>query len=171
MARWRRGNAAVCKTAMQGFESPPGLRGRWSVSLREIWRSQTKLLCEGSNPSRASNHMDWFLNIFSKFPVWALLCFAAISVVAGDVLAKYWSTNVKPIFYFAALIAYAFSGFFYIPTLLREGLVITSVIWSILSIIGFLVVGIVLFKETLTSLQVVGVILGVIALVILTLGE
>ncbi|MEK7547031.1 MAG: SMR family transporter [Patescibacteria group bacterium] len=115
--------------------------------------------------------MDWFLNIFSKFPVWTLLCFAAISVVTGDVLAKYWSTNTKPVFYFAALTAYAFSGFFYIPTLLREGLVVTSIIWSILSIVGFLVVGILIFKETLTPLQIVGIILGIIALIILKLGE
>ena len=115
--------------------------------------------------------MDWLLNVFSKIPVWALLCFAAISVVAGDIFAKYWSANAKSVFYFAALIAYAFSGFFYIPTLLREGLVVTSVIWSILSIVGFLFVGIILFKETLTPLQIAGVVLGVIALIILTLGE
>ncbi len=115
--------------------------------------------------------MNEFFNIFSKFPVWVLLCLAAISVVAGDVLAKYWSTNLKSVFYFLALIAYAFSGFFYIPTLLREGLVITSVIWSILSIIGFLAVGILIFKETLTSLQIVGVIFGILALVILKLGD
>ncbi len=115
--------------------------------------------------------MDQFLNIFSKIPVWVLLCLAAISVVTGDVLAKYWSTNVKSVFYFAALVAYAFSGFFYIPTLLREGLVVTSVVWSILSIIGFLAVGIILFKETLTPLQIAGVVLGILALIILTLGE
>lgn len=115
--------------------------------------------------------METFFTIFSKFPVWILLCLAATSVILGDVLAKYWSTNVKPVFYFAALIAYGFSGFFYIPTLLREGLVITSVIWSILSIVGFLAVGIILFKETLTPLQIVGVILGIVALVILKLGE
>ena len=115
--------------------------------------------------------MDQFFNIFSKIPVWALLCFAAIAVVTGDVFAKYWSTNTKSVFYFAALIAYAFSGFFFIPTLLREGLVITSVIWSILSIIGFLAVGILIFKETLTILQIVGVIFGILALVILKFGE
>jgi len=65
----------------------------------------------------------------------------------------------------------AFSGFFFIPTLLREGLVVTSVIWSILSIIGFLAVGILIFKETLTILQIVGVIFGILALIILKLGE
>jgi len=49
--------------------------------------------------------MNEFLNIFSKIPVWALLCLAAIAVVTGDVFAKYWSTNTKSVFYFAALVA------------------------------------------------------------------
>lgn len=115
--------------------------------------------------------MENFFNIFSKFSVLALICFASLSVVVGDIFAKYWSINTKPVFYFIALIAYAFSGFFYIPTLLREGLVVTSVIWSITSIIGFLAVGILLFKETLTPLQIIGVVLGIIALVILTVGK
>ncbi len=150
---------------MQGFESPPGLRLEFLYERNEFRNPRV-------SPTAGNKlAMNEFFNIFSKIPVWVLLCLAAISVVTGDVLAKYWSTNTKSVFYFAGLIAYAFSGFFYIPTLLREGLVATSVIWSILSVIGFLVVGILLFKETLTPLQIVGVILGIIALVILTLGK
>ncbi len=136
-----------------------------------VRQGSAKPLYAGSIPAQASNLMTEFFNFFFKFPVWVLLCLAAISVVTGDILAKYWSTNVKPVFYFAALIAYGFSGFFYVPTLLREGLVVTSIVWSILSIIGFLIVGIVIFKETLTPIQVVGVILGIAALIILRAGE
>lgn len=61
--------------------------------------------------------------------------------------------------------------FFYIPTLLSKGLVLTSIIWSLLSIIGFLLIGLVVFKEILTSMQIIGVSLGIIALIILAFAD
>ncbi|KKR11297.1 MAG: hypothetical protein UT39_C0009G0057 [Candidatus Woesebacteria bacterium GW2011_GWA1_39_21] len=34
LAGWRSGNAAVCKTAMQGFDSPSGLKKTSSLDFR-----------------------------------------------------------------------------------------------------------------------------------------
>jgi|SRR3989344_8207505 len=95
-----------------------------------------------------------------------LLVLSALSVIAGDLFAKYWSANQKALFLIIALLSYFLSGLFYIPTLLREGLVVTSVVYSLLSIIGFMFIGLVLFKETLTQLQLTGVFFGVVALII-----
>lgn len=104
-----------------------------------------------------------------KIPVFILLLLSGLSVVTGDYFAKYWSINQKTIFYILAILGYLGSSIFYIPTLLREGLVVTSVIWSLISIIGFLFVGLVIFKEVLTIWQIIGVSVGIIALVILSL--
>jgi multidrug transporter EmrE-like cation transporter len=85
----------------------------------------------------------------------------------GDTFAKYWSLNPRWSIFIGAMLGYLASGFFYIPSLLREGLVITSVIWSLISIIGFLFVGLVLFKEHLTPVQWIAVALGIVSLLIL----
>lgn len=108
------------------------------------------------------------LSIVQKVPVLVLLIFSACGVVVGDFFAKYWSIHQRTAFFVLALIGYLISSLFYIPTLLREGLVVTSVIWSLLSIMGFLFIGLAVFKEQLTLSQIVGVALGVVALVILS---
>lgn len=115
--------------------------------------------------------MNFVIVLLSKLPNIILLLLAATSVTFGDYFAKYWSQNQKWQFYIITLIAYLGSGFFYIPTLLKEGLVITSIIWSLLSIIGFLVVGLLIFHEKLAFWQTVGVALGLMSLLILTFTQ
>ena len=107
--------------------------------------------------------------LLAKLPVIVLLLLSATSVVVGDYFAKSWSTNQKGIFLVIALTGYFFSGIFYIPSLLKQGLVITSIIWSLLSILGFLFIGLVLFQETLSATQMVGVGFGVVALILLAI--
>ena len=115
--------------------------------------------------------MNLIITALGKLPVILLIILSAASVTAGDFFAKYWSINTRSVFYVLAIMGYVGSSIFYIPTLLREGLIITSVLWSLLSIIGFLVVGILIFKETLTNLEIIGVMLGIASLVILSLGK
>lgn len=112
--------------------------------------------------------MQTYIDLLSKLPVSALLGLSAVGVIFGDYFAKYWSQHPRPFWLVLTFIAYFLSPFFYVPTLLREGLVVTSVVWSILSIIGYLFVGLVIFRETLSGTQTVGVVLGVVALVILS---
>lgn len=111
--------------------------------------------------------METFIQIAQKIPIWALLALSGTGVVLGDTMAKVWSLNPRWSIFVVAMLGYFVSGFFYIPSLLREGLVITSVIWSLISIIGFLFVGLVFFKEHLTLIQWIAVALGVVSLLIL----
>ncbi|KKT43473.1 MAG: drug resistance protein [Candidatus Wolfebacteria bacterium GW2011_GWE2_44_13] len=115
--------------------------------------------------------MQLYLAILAKFPVGVLLTLAAGSVIVGDYFGKLWSTQQRPLFLVIAFLGYFGSGFFYLPTLLREGLLVTSIIWSLLSIVGFMVIGLLIFKETLTGIQAVGVGFGVISLVILAFAS
>jgi multidrug transporter EmrE-like cation transporter len=109
--------------------------------------------------------------LLGKLPVFSLLLLSALGVISGDYFAKYWSVEQRGWMYALAIVGYALSAVFYIPTLLREGLVVTSVVWVVLSTIGFLVVGILIFHETLTPLQWVGVGLGIASLLILTIAH
>ena len=99
----------------------------------------------------------------------ALILLAATSVVSGDYFAKLWSTSLNDTHMILAFIGYFFSAFFFIPTLLREGLVTTSILWSVLSIIGFVIVGLLIFNETLSTIQIIGVVLGIISLLVLSI--
>ena len=114
--------------------------------------------------------MKFFLQVVDKIPVNIVLLLSAFFVILGDLLGKYWSINRKESFIIAALAASFLSGVFYYPVLLKEGLVVTSIIWSLLSIIGFLAIGLLVFKESLTTPQIVGVALGGVALIILTVS-
>jgi len=98
-----------------------------------------------------------------------LIVFAAAAVITGDYFAKAWSVNGSGIYLLFAFFGYFFSGFFYIPTLLREGLIVTSVTWLVLSTAGFLIIGALVFKETLSPVQIFAIILGILSISILSL--
>ena len=115
------------------------------------------------------NLMKFLLDIFSKVPVTVLLLISALFVIAGDFFAKYWSVHRGWLLFVIAFITYSLSGFFYIPTLLREGLVVTALMWTLLATIGFVLIGLLIFKESLTPLQIIGVITGIISLMILNI--
>jgi multidrug transporter EmrE-like cation transporter len=115
--------------------------------------------------------MNLFTKILPSLPLYVLLLLSAFGVVIGDYFAKLWSVNTKTTFLILAFVGYLASSFFFIPSLLKEGLIVTSVIWSLISIIGFLFIGFVVFKESLNLWQVVGICFGVISLIILSIAE
>ncbi len=112
--------------------------------------------------------MPSYIAVFEKIPLPALIVLSATSVILGDLFAKSWSVNHRTAFLAGAIVCYLLSGVFYVPTLLKEGLVVTSLAWSVLSIVGFLFIGLVLFKETLSAVQIAGVLFGITALVLLS---
>ncbi len=115
--------------------------------------------------------MELVQHVWKVTPVWLWLVLGAAAVVGGDYFAKRWSIDRRAYLFWIAVAFYLLGAQFYLPSLLKEGLVITSLVWSLLSTIGFLFVGLVVFKETLTGLQMVGVGLGLVAMVILAVGE
>ena len=112
--------------------------------------------------------MNFLVTFLQKLPPLLLVSLAAFSVVVGDLFAKYWSLHTKNTFYILAVVFYIGSAILYIPSLLSEGLIITSILWTLISTIGLLLVGVVIFKETVSFTQTIGLILGVISLVILS---
>ncbi len=111
--------------------------------------------------------MQAYIELVSRFPILLLIFLAVICGVSGDIFAKYWSVDHKLSYFLLVLFFYAGSAFFFVPTLLRESLVVISVIWTIMNITGFLLVGLVMFKETLTYWQIMGVLIGIVAVVML----
>jgi len=113
--------------------------------------------------------MDTLVSCSQKIPLILLFTFSALFVGVGDYLAKKWSLVPGWNFCAGALACYFISSFFYLLTLTRKGLVVSCVIWSISSIVAFLFVGLFIFHETLSGMQLVGVTLGVISLIMLSI--
>lgn len=113
--------------------------------------------------------MQTIIEFFNKIPVWVLITLAATSVIIGDVFGKYWSQNRRLSFLILTLVFYACSGLFYTPTLLRKGLIVTSIAWTIMATVGFLIVGAIMFKEHLTGFQIAGTALGTVAIILLSI--
>jgi len=109
--------------------------------------------------------------IGDKMSLWTILLIASGATIVGDVFAKSWSLNRRPAFLMAALVGYLVGSFFYIPSLLHEGLVVTSVIWTLVATLGFILVGLLFFHEHLTFWQTIGVILGALALIVFAVAE
>jgi len=97
-----------------------------------------------------------------------LFTISAVAVGTGDFLAKKWSLAPGWATFSGALFCYFASSFFYLQTLPRKGLVVSCVIWSLASIIAFLFVGLVIFHERLTGVQLLGVVLGTMSLLLLS---
>jgi multidrug transporter EmrE-like cation transporter len=115
--------------------------------------------------------MALFTEILPSLPMYLLIALSASGVILGDYAAKTWSIDRGALWLVLAFAGYFFSAFFYIPSLLKEGLVVTSLLWDLLSVVGFLFIGLVIFNEKLTTFQTVGAALGVVALIILSVGE
>ncbi len=109
--------------------------------------------------------------IADRMSLWSILLLAAAATIVGDLFAKYWSLNRKPIVLGFALAGYFLGSLFYIPSLLREGLVVTSIIWTLVATLGFILLGLILFKEQLSFWQGVGVVLGGLALLVFAFAE
>jgi multidrug transporter EmrE-like cation transporter len=108
--------------------------------------------------------------IANELSLWSTLLIAAFATIIGDLFAKYWSLHRKPTLLGLALLGYFIGSVFYIPSLLREGLVVTSIIWTLVATLGFILLGLLLFKEHLVPLQYVGVTLGTLALIAFALA-
>lgn len=112
------------------------------------------------------------LGFFHKLPLWPLIILSSGFTILADILAKYWSINPEKTIWFAiASLIYCAGALVYMPTLLKESLIVTSVLWTLLSTGGFILAGLLIFGEKLSSLQLMGLIFGVISLVFFVVAE
>lgn len=102
-----------------------------------------------------------------QIPVLWFLIAAAGAEILSDIIAKYWAAAPSKLLFAAAVGMYAIGAALYIPSLLKEGLIVTSLIWSLISVIGYLVVGYFLFHESLSLQQIAGIVFAIIAIILL----
>lgn len=102
--------------------------------------------------------MKWIL------PLSLLVAFEFIA----DILAKEWSIKSGVILAAAALLAYLIANSFWLFALKNgSGLARGAVLFSIASGVIAVLLGLFLFKETVTRIQLIGLILGLISITLI----
>jgi drug/metabolite transporter (DMT)-like permease len=112
--------------------------------------------------------MRTIIELLKAIPVPVLIAVSVIFVTLGDYYGKKWSVTNETVYFVVAAGASLLSGVFYFPVLFKHDLVTSSIIWTVLSILAFVVIGVLVYKEVLTPVQLVGAVLGIISILILS---
>jgi len=98
-----------------------------------------------------------------------LITFAIIFEVIGDVFFKQWSTNQKLWSLLIGLAIYAIGTIFWAISIKYELLSSAISIFTVLNLISVVLIGVLFFKESLSPVNYLGIVLGVMSIVLLEL--
>ena|SRR3989338_3739708 len=99
-----------------------------------------------------------------------LLIFLAVALEAvGDVLIKKWALGEKSFFLIVGVALYFIGSAFWIVSLKYEYLSKAISIFTILNLIVVVLAGVVLFKENLTTINKIGIMLGIVSVALIEL--
>jgi multidrug transporter EmrE-like cation transporter len=103
---------------------------------------------------------------------WVVLGFGALLAfvdVLMQPIAKLVSTNSLSLVWMGLpTLAYAANPWIFLQSLRFEGIALMNLVWNLMSNVIITFVGLVLFKEQMTSLKWIGVVLSFVAMVCLT---
>jgi drug/metabolite transporter (DMT)-like permease len=89
--------------------------------------------------------------------------------LVADILAKFWGDKGGWYFWSGAIGAYILANIFWLNSLRNGGdLGRGALLFSVASAVGAIAVGVVIFKEKMTHIQLIGACLGIVALMCLT---
>ncbi len=99
------------------------------------------------------------------------LIISALFFAAGEFLSKKFALEPKWTSVAFVLIAYMLGILSWLPAILQKNqLSIVGVIWSVLSLLATVLIGVFIFSEKLSVLGVIGVVTAFISIVLLSIG-
>lgn len=102
-------------------------------------------------------------------PFWFWLCCSCSFYAAGEYLSKLWANQPSSLLTIAVVAAYAVCGLLWLPLVLHKGsLAVAGAIFLLAGTVITTVIGVVIFDERLSSLQILGMCLAVAAFVLLS---
>lgn len=99
-----------------------------------------------------------------------LLLIGGLILTIGDIFMKKWVGTNLFLFYFVGMIFYLIGLNFLAQSFKLENIAVASTILVIFNIVTLSIVSWLYFKETLLPLQIIGIIVGIIAVIILELA-
>ena len=96
-----------------------------------------------------------------------LVIIVSLLEVVGDILFKEWTIKNNKYFLILGIIAYLVATTFWAFSLKFQNLSKAVVIFGVLTVIIGVLVGVLLYKEPLSTLNIIGVLLGLAAIFLL----
>ncbi len=103
------------------------------------------------------------------FPL-LLLFFGGVILTAGDIVAKQWVISNKNYLFFAVLFLYLIGLIFLIFSFKYKNIAIASLMFVIFNITTLTIFSWFYFNERLTTVEMVGIVLGLVAVSLLEYG-
>lgn len=111
--------------------------------------------------------MKFLLSI--NYLIWLVL--AGVFFAAGEFLSKKFALNPKGILVVSILAVYSLGVLAWLPAILQKNqLSIVGAMWSVISLLTTVLIGLLLFGEKLNLIGIVGIITALIAVVLLSLN-
>ncbi|MFH0869826.1 MAG: SMR family transporter [archaeon] len=99
-----------------------------------------------------------------------LLLAGGLILTAGDIAMKKWVSTNSYIFYLIGMAIYLVGLNFLAQSFKSKNIAVASVIFVIVNVATLSIVSWLYFKETLSALQILGIMLGITAIVVLELA-
>ncbi len=102
-----------------------------------------------------------------KFAFFGMVLLAVALEVAGDILFKKWSIESKNVIFIAGLATYMVGTIFWAVSLKYEFLSKAISVFTILNLIVVVLAGVIIFKEDLSTINKLGIIMGVASIILM----
>lgn len=111
--------------------------------------------------------MKFLLSI--HYLIWLTL--SALFFAGGEFFSKKFALNPRAIFVAYILLMYIIGTLAWLPAILQKNqLSIVGAIWSVLSLLATVLIGVLIFGERLSTIGILGVIAAFVAIVLLSLN-
>ena len=111
--------------------------------------------------------MKFLLSI--NYLIWLVL--SALFFAAGEYFSKKFALNPRFVIVVYLLLMYIFGTLAWLPAILQKNqLSIVGAIWSVLSLLATVLIGILIFGERLSPVGIIGIITAFIAVALLSLN-
>lgn len=107
------------------------------------------------------------MTIIAKLVFLILITFAVAIEVVADIFLKKWALENRSLLFFAGIIIYTIGTIFWAISLKYELLSKAVSIFTILNFIAVVLVGIFIFKEDLSLVNKIGIVLGILSLILI----
>jgi spermidine export protein MdtI len=112
--------------------------------------------------------MKFLLSI--NYIIWLVL--SALFFAVGEFLSKKFALSPKSLYVILMLLVYSFGVLAWLPAILQKNtLSITGTIWSVLSLLTTILIGVLIFKEKLNIVGIVGIITAGVAIILLSISQ
>ena len=100
----------------------------------------------------------------------ALLLVGGAVLTLGDIIMKKWVVGGGNLLYLSGMAIYLLGLVFLVETFKYKNIAVASTIFVIFNVIILALVSWVYYKETLSIIQIIGIVMGIAAVIILEIG-